>query len=84
MEGKGSEMRGLLPSTRFCGEKDTRLRLRMRLGEAVDEGVSDLIGVRGAVVVISVAGDEESATSGVEILPRRNTVFRGGTRQSAL
>jgi len=33
---------------RFGGEKDARFRLRMRLGEADNEGVSDLIGVRSA------------------------------------
>ena len=40
-------MPGLL-TMRFGGEKDARFRLRMRLGEADNEGVSDLIGVRSA------------------------------------
>jgi hypothetical protein len=46
-------MHGLL-ATRFCGEKDARFRLRMRLGEVDDEGLNDLSGVRGAAVVIAV------------------------------
>ena len=49
-------MRGLL-TTRFCGEKDARFRLRTRLSEADDEGVSDVIGVRGAAVVMRRKGE---------------------------
>ena len=65
-------MRGL-STTRFCGEKDARFRLRTRLSEADDEGVCDVIGVRGAAVVMRRNGEFDK--SGVHLAAnlRRST-----------
>ena len=56
VEGKGSEMRGLL-TTRFGGDNEARFRRCTRPSEADDEGVSDVIGVRGAAVVMRRSGE---------------------------